>query len=243
MKTYTGAPYPADTHSPLQRRLLRNASSPARAPQSDALRLQAPALVPEVHLFLAEDAVLLWARLEAEAGHPLPAPFWATAWAGGQGLARYVLDHPQLVAGRRVLDLASGSGLVAIAAAHAGAAEVVANDIDPYAVAAMHANANANGVSVHISAEDLTGGDGGEVDLVLAGDCLYSGDMAARMLPFLGRAMRRGATVLLGDPQRGYAPAGLLRTLATYPLIQPSAVGDQQEWVSVMTPVAVELAS
>jgi predicted nicotinamide N-methyase len=238
MKTYSGAPYPALTHNALQRRLLRNASFPARRPQPDALRLAEVPLVPEIHLFLAEDPMLLWARLEAKAASTLPAPFWASAWTGGQALARYVLDNPETVAGRRVLDLASGSGLVAIAAAMAGAAGVVANDIDGYAIAAIDANANANGVTVQCDLSDLTGGDGGDAEVILAGDALYSAELAAVVLPFIDRAVARGATVLLGDPGRGYAPDGALRTLATYHLPTMGAAEDaQNERTNVLTPV------
>ncbi|GAA3351905.1 methyltransferase [Amorphoplanes nipponensis] len=243
MKTYSGAPYAAATHSALQRRLLRNASFPPRTAQQDALKMSAVPMVPEVHLFLAEDSVLLWARLETEDG-PLSAPYWATPWPGGQALARYVLDNPELVAGRRVLDLASGSGLVAIAAALAGAAEVTANDTDGYAIAAIQANANANGVLIATVADDLTDGDGEDYEVILAGDCLYTAEVAAKMLPFIGRAMQRGATVLLGDPGRGYAPPGLLRTLTTYesaPLV--SGEDGQRDQTSVLTPVAVALTS
>lgn len=243
MKTFSGAPYAAVTHSALQRRLLRNASFPPRAVQQDALRMSPVPMVPEVHLFLAEDSVLLWARLEAEEGTPLPAPYWATPWPGGQALARYVLDNPEIVAGRRVLDLASGSGLVAIAAAIAGAAEVTANDTDGYAIAAIQANANANGVRIHTVVDDLTAGDGGEAEVILAGDCLYTAEVAAAMLPFIDRAVRRGANVLLGDPGRGYAPEGLLRTLTTYesaPLV--SGEDGQRDQTSVLTPVAPALA-
>lgn len=243
MKTFSGAPYAAVTHSALQRRLLRNASFPPRAVQQDALRMSPVPMVPEVHLFLAEDSVLLWARLEAEDG-PLAAPYWATPWPGGQALARYVLDNPEIVAGRRVLDLASGSGLVAIAAALAGAAEVTANDTDGYAIAAIQANANANGVQIATAVEDLTDGDGEDFEVILAGDCLYTAEVAAKMLPFIGRAMQRGVTVLLGDPDRGYAPPGLLRTLTTYeaaPLV--SGEDGQRDRTSVLTPVAVALTS
>jgi predicted nicotinamide N-methyase len=239
VKTFSGAPYAQATHSALQRRLLRNASHPPRRIQADALRLQAVPLVPEVHLFLAEDPMLLWARLEADAGSKLGAPFWATAWTGGQALARYVLDNPGLVAGRRVLDLASGSGLVAIAAALAGAAEVTANDIDGYAIASIEANANANGVPIRCDARDLTGGDGGDADVVLAGDCLYSAEIAARVLPFIDRACARGAQVLLGDPGRGFAPEHALETLATYhhPAMGEAEDG-QNERSSVLRPLA-----
>ena len=244
MKTYSGAPYAATTHSALQRRLLRNASFPPRRSQPDALRMAEVPLVPEIHLFLAEDPMLLWARLEAEDDvTTLPAPFWASAWTGGQALARYVLDNPETVAGRRVLDLASGSGLVAIAAALAGAQSVVANDIDGYAIAAIQANANANGVDLMCDATDLTPGDGGDAEVILAGDALYNPDIAARVLPFVDRAIARGATVLLGDPGRGHAPDDRLRTLATYHLPTMGTAEDaQHERTSVLTPMTPALA-
>jgi len=238
VKTYSGAPYAAATHNALQRRLLRNASFPPRKSQADALKLQAAPLVPEVHLFLAEDPMLLWARLEADAGRPLPAPFWATAWTGGQALARYVLDNPGLVAGRRVLDVASGSGLVAIAAAQAGAADVTANDIDGYAIAAIEANVNANGVTVACDAHDLMDGDGGHAEVILAGDCFYSAELATRVLPFLSRAADRGVVVLLGDPGRGFTPSSELETLATYRHPTMGEAEDGQHEVScVLRPV------
>jgi predicted nicotinamide N-methyase len=182
----------------------------------DRLQLLAVPFVPEVRLYLAEDAIVWWARMEAEAGEGLAPPFWASAWAGGQGLARYVIDHPEVVAGRRVLDLASGSGLVAIAAALAGAATVTANDIDPYALAATTLNAEANGVTVVRSHGDLLEGDGGDAELVLAGDVFYSRPMVAQVLPFLQRVVARGARVLVGDPGRAFLPRHRLRLVASY---------------------------
>ena len=226
--------------SALQRRLLHSAAFLApRAPQADALRMSTVPLVPEVRLLLAEDPMLLWARLEAENRvRRLPAPFWASAWTGGQALARYVLDHPEVVAGRRVLDIASGSGLVAIAAALAGAAGVTANDIDRYAIAAIRANADANGVHIDCDPTDLTAGDGGDAAVVLAGDALYNADIASAVLPFVTRAAARGATVLIGDPGRGHAPPGRLRTVATYHLPTMGAAEDaQNERASVLTPI------
>ncbi|MGW5561358.1 class I SAM-dependent methyltransferase [Micromonospora sp. NPDC003944] len=184
----------------------------------DRLRLMPTPFVPEVRLHLAEDAIVWWARMEAAAGHTLPAPYWASAWAGGQALARHLLDHPELAAGRRVLDLAAGSGLVAIAAALAGAAEVTANDIDPYAVAAVTLNARANHVAVDATGEDLLDGTEATVDLVLAGDVFYDREMADRMLPFLQRVAAAGADVLVGDPGRGHLPADRLTVLADYPV-------------------------
>jgi predicted nicotinamide N-methyase len=246
--THSGASHAVTTHSALQRRLLRNAASPAGAPgsgaaQPDALRLRPVPLAPEIRLFLAEDPMLLWARLEADAGVRLAAPFWATAWTGGQAVARYVLDNPDRVAGRRVLDLASGSGLAAIAAAKAGAARVTANDIDGHAIAAIEANADANGARIVCDLGDRTGGDGGDAEVILAGDCLYSAELAARVLPFVIRAGARGATVLLGDPGRGFTPSNLLETLATYHLPAMGAAEDgQHERASVLVPVGSALA-
>lgn len=182
----------------------------------DGLRLSAVTFVPEISLYLAEDATLLWARLEAHSGRRLPPPYWASAWAGGQALARYVLDHPEVVSGRRVLDLASGSGLVAVAAARAGAASVVANDIDPYAIAAVRANAAANRVEVEISDEDLLDEDRIDADVILAGDGLYEKSLAGRVLDFLSRQADRGALVLVGDPDRGHVEDRILDLVATY---------------------------
>nr|WP_204945906.1 50S ribosomal protein L11 methyltransferase [Micromonospora luteifusca] len=184
----------------------------------DRLRLVPTPFVPEVRLHLAEDAIVWWARMEAAVGHALPAPYWASAWAGGQALARHLLDHPELAAGRRVLDLAAGSGLVAIAAALAGAAQVTANDIDPYAIAAVTLNARANRVAVDAVGDDLLDSTEADADLVVAGDVFYDRAMADRMLPFLQRAAAGGADVLVGDPGRGHLPADRLTVLANYPV-------------------------
>jgi predicted nicotinamide N-methyase len=173
-------------------------------------------LVPEVRAFLADDAIVLWARLEAVAGQPLPAPFWASAWVGGQALARYILDHPDTVAGRNVLDLASGSGVVAIAAALAGARAVTANDVDPYAIAAIGANARANDVVINPLLGDILDGDGDGAEVVLAGDALYEQSIADRVVPFLTRTVERGARVLVGDPGRGHLPIDWLEMVASY---------------------------
>jgi predicted nicotinamide N-methyase len=179
-------------------------------------RLVPVPFVPEVRLHLADDAIELWERTEEAAGDQLPPPFWAFAWAGGQALARYVLDHPYLVASRTVFDLASGSGLVAIAAARAGAASVIANEIDPMAIAAVAANAAANGVTVEAALGDRLGGDAENADIVFAGDVFYSRAMTERVLPFLERAAARGATVLVGDPGRAYLPRERFESVAVY---------------------------
>jgi len=171
---------------------------------------------PEILLHVADEATALWARTEEELGAVgLPPPFWAFAWAGGQALARYVLDRPETVRGRTVLDFASGSGLVAIAAARAGAGRVEASDIDAFALAAIRLNARANGVAVEPVAEDLIGSDRGW-DTVLAGDICYERDLAARVVAWLEALARRGARVLVGDPGRSYLPRERLEALATY---------------------------
>ncbi len=171
---------------------------------------------PEISLFLADEATALWLKTEDELGEiGLPPPYWAFAWAGGQALARYVLDNPELVRGKRVLDIASGSGLVAIAAAKAGAARVEANDIDDFSLAAIALNAEGNGTVLDIRAGDSTGADEGW-DVVLAGDMAYENDMAASLLNWLSTLSRRGAQVFIGDPGRAYLPMERLRAVAEY---------------------------
>jgi predicted nicotinamide N-methyase len=208
----------------------------SRADEFDGLRLVRLAFVPEIRLHLADDEIVLRARLQAQVGLGLT-PFWASAWAGGQALARYVLDHPQVVAGRRVLDVACGGGLVAIAAATAGAAEVTANDIDPYALAAVAMNATANAVTVAASEGDLLDGDGGGDDVILAGDAFYDPDLAARMRGFLRRAAARDARVLVGDPGRGHLPHRWLKVLTSYQVRGLGAAEDAElTEVSVLGP-------
>jgi predicted nicotinamide N-methyase len=194
----------------------------------DGLRLDRVPMAPEIRLHLAEDAIVLWARMEAEAGRELPAPFWASAWLGGQALARFLLDHPDLVAGRRVLDVAAGSGVVGIAACLAGADSVTANDIDPYAAMAIGLNARANDVDIRVDRRDLLDGDGGDAEVVLAGDAFYSPSMAGAMLPFLERASARGARVLVGDPGRGDLPDERLRVIATFATADAASLVDAQ---------------
>jgi predicted nicotinamide N-methyase len=175
--------------------------------------------VPEIVLHQADDAIGLWERTERAAGGELPPPFWAFAWAGGQAVARYVLDHPEIVRNRRVLDLAAGGGVVAIAAALAGASAVTATEIDPAALDALALNAAANGVTVTTRLGDVLDApeDDRELhaDVVTAGDVFYNRDLSARMMAFLRRAAGRGAVVLAGDPGRAYAPTGL-RAVARY---------------------------
>jgi predicted nicotinamide N-methyase len=171
---------------------------------------------PELRLYVADEATALWQKTEEELGEiGLPPPFWAFAWAGGQALARYLLDNRMVVEGKRVLDVASGSGVVAIAAAKAGAAHVEACDIDAFAVAAVALNAEANGVTVEARCADPVGTDQGW-DAVLAGDICYERDMAERLTTWLKELHERGATVLIGDPGRSYLPRAKLEPLATY---------------------------
>jgi len=176
-------------------------------------RLAPVPFVPEIALHQADEPIELWEKTE-EAGVERPPPFWAFAWAGGQALARHLLDHPALVAGRSVLDLATGSGLVAVAAARAGAEPVTANDIDPYSLAAAEANAMANNVRVSPLEKDVLDTDP-DASVILAGDVFYSREMAARVLPFLRRAAGRGCLVLVGDPGRAYLPTdGMIKQAA-----------------------------
>ena len=175
-------------------------------------------LVPEIRLYQAGDPISFWQRTEDAAGRTgLDPPFWAFAWAGGQALARYLLDHPEVVRGRRAIDLASGSGLVAIAAAKAGAAEVTAYDVDPLAAAAVTVNAGANGVTVQAACGDVLDGlPRAGTDLVLVADAFYERDLAGRVMRFLERARARGAAVLAGDFGRAYLPRRRLTPLAAY---------------------------
>jgi predicted nicotinamide N-methyase len=181
-------------------------------------RLQAPPHTPELALRLADEITPIW-RMTEEALQEIgvPPPFWAFAWAGGQALARYVLDHPHLVAGRGVIDFASGSGIVAIAAARAGAARVLAADIDPFCEAAVSLNAEANGVGLGFTAENLLDADPPAwAEVVLAGDICYERPLAEQVMAWLGLARARGAAVLIGDPGRSYFPRQGLEKLAEY---------------------------
>lgn len=179
-------------------------------------RLRAVPLTPEISLHLADEAVPLWKMTEDELGERgLPPPFWAFAWAGGQALARYVLDNADAVRGRRVLDLASGSGLVGIAAMKAGAKCCLCADIDGFALTAIALNAQANRTAVSVTGDDLLETQG-DWDVILAGDIFYEQDTAARALTFAGRCLARGASVLIGDPGRSYLPKDRLEKLAEY---------------------------
>jgi len=191
-------------------------------------RLLVPPLAPEMRLHLADEAVALWTKTEEELrAFDLPPPFWAFAWAGGQALARWIADHRSNFAGRRVLDFASGSGMVAIAAAQAGARRVEASDIDPFAVAAIALNAAENGVAVEALGEDVVGQDRGW-DVVLAGDVAYERDMAAAVFAWLERLARRGALALIGDPRRSYLALDRLECVAEYSVPTTRALEDAE---------------
>ncbi|MBN9222469.1 MAG: methyltransferase [Mesorhizobium sp.] len=183
------------------------------------MRLGPVPTLPEIRLYTAHPGSGLRRLLEPEgdvdAPEPQP-PYWAYVWAGGAVLARHVLDHPSIVAGRRVLDLGAGSGLVGIAAAKAGASEVTAAEIDRNGVAAIGLNAEANGVAITLVEGDITGHRPPVVDLVLAGDVFYGHEVARRVTPFLDRCLAAGIDVLVGDPRRTDLPLSRLRLLAEY---------------------------
>ncbi len=179
-------------------------------------RLMPVPLVPEISLYMADDATELWEHTEADLDRVgLPPPFWAFAWAGGQALARYLLDRPGLLGGARVLDFASGSGLVAIAASLGDVGTTTANDIDAFACAAASLNAEANGVAVDICCTDLRTRED-EWDVVLAADIFYERDTADAVTAWLQRLVARGVDVLVGDPGRAYFDRSLFEPLARY---------------------------
>jgi len=187
-----------------------------------------PPLVPRLRLQLADEAVALWMKTEEELNEMgLPPPFWAFAWAGGQALARYIEERPEIVAGRRVLDFASGSGLVAIAAALAGAGSVEASEIDAFALEAIVLNAEANGVAIQVIAGDVVGRDDGW-DVVFAGDVSYERDMAEAVTDWLEALSRRGADVWIGDPGRAYLATDRLECVASYSVPVTRALEDAE---------------
>ena len=208
--------------------------------------------IPSITLYQADEVTPLWLMTEQDMDRSrLAPPFWAFAWSGGQALATYVLDHPETVSGKRVLDLACGSGLVGIAAMQAGATSVICNDIDAYAEAAVMLNADLNGVRIDFLSGDLLGGVVPEVDVILAGDICYEKTMTDAMLTFLGQAITRNeatvqnATVLVGDPHRTYFPSTGFRKLADYSVRtiadiedvaqKPAAVWELIRWQNIIT--------
>jgi len=184
-------------------------------------RLQSPPLVREVELYLADEVMGLWGETEALVAASasglgsLPPPYWAFAWPGGQALARYIIDNPEEVRGRTVLDFGAGSGLVAIAAAKAGASCVVAAETDSLALAAIDLNAQTNGVFVEPIGIDIIGTNA-RWNTILTGDMCYERPLAERLLPWLRLLVRDGVRVLLGDPGRNYFPGHGVRKLASF---------------------------
>jgi predicted nicotinamide N-methyase len=174
-------------------------------------------LVPEIRLHLAEESLSIWQKTEEELGRMnVPPPWWAFAWAGGQALARHLLDNPAIVVGQSVLDLGAGSGITAIAAAKVGAASVLAADTDPFALAAIELNSGANGVALATTAADLLAADPGSFGVILVGDMFYERPLAERALTFIEAGRQAGAEVLVGDPCRSYFPRERFREIAQY---------------------------
>lgn len=194
----------------------------------DGITLQPVPLAPEISVHRMDATVGLFDLTGGEFRSEEPLPFWAFVWAGGQALARHVLDNPGIVAGRHVLDVAAGSGVAAIAAARAGAARVDAVDVDPASAAAVVRNAAANGVTVDARAGDVLGGTTNGADVLLAGDVFYSRSTAERMSSFLRAARRAGARVLVGDPGRGYFPERLFDQVAEYVVPVPAALEETE---------------
>ncbi|WP_421729711.1 class I SAM-dependent methyltransferase [Brevundimonas sp.] len=180
-------------------------------------RLQVVPHTPEISLWLADEITPIWRMTEEELGEiGLPPPFWAFAWSGGQGLARWLLDNPREVAGKRVLDFATGSGMVGIAAMKAGAGHVLGCDIDPFCAAAVALNAQANGVAMDFTDANLLDAPPPAVDVICAGDVCYEKPMTDRVLGWLAQAQAQGTRILIGDPKRTYFPKDGLTFLAEY---------------------------
>lgn len=188
-------------------------------------------LAPEISLHLADGGVGLFDGTGGAFSSDVPPPFWLFVWAGGQALARYVLDHPEIVRGRTVLDVASGSGVAAIAAGRAGASRVTALDIDPLAVAAAARNAAANQVAVDTRTADIADLDL-SAEVILAGDVFYTRTVADRMAARLRRASREGSRILVGDPGRGYFPGRMFTQVAEYVVPVPAALEETETLVT-----------
>lgn len=199
------------------RRIVCQVATSPRAFVLRHTRLRPVPRLGDIRLHLADEVLPLWRSVQVETGDPEAAlPYWAFAWAGGLAIGHHLRVHRQLVAGRHVFDLASGSGLCAVAAMRAGAATVAAADIDPFAVAAIEGNARANGSRVTVVRRDVLDDDPPDVDVILAGDCWYEAPLAERVLPWLQAAAARGVEVVVGDPGRRYLPTGALIELARY---------------------------
>jgi predicted nicotinamide N-methyase len=191
--------------------------SSARAFVLRHTRLQPVPGHEQIRLHLADDVLALWHATQLATGDPeTPLPYWGFAWSGGLAIARYLRDQPGAVAGRRVFDLGTGSGLCAIAASQAGALEAIGVDVDPFAAAAVAVNARANGVRVRAVLRDVLDSEPPAADVVLAGDCWYDAGLSARVLAWLKRVAASGAQVVIGDPGRRYLPLRDLIPLASY---------------------------
>ena len=191
--------------------------------------IMTPPHVPEIRLHIADEAHDLWHKTEEELAQiGLPPPFWAFAWAGGQGLARYVLDNPVCVQNRQVLDFATGSGLVAIAAALAGAKSVTAADIDPFCETAVTLNAALNGVDIDCEGHDLVGSPLPQFETVLAGDVFFDREMSSLLIPWFSTLADSGMEILIGDPGRAYLPRENLTLLANYAVPVTRALEDAE---------------
>ena len=203
-------------------------------------RLRPLAGLDDIRLHLADEVFPLWHALQVETGDPDAAlPYWAFAWGGGLALAHYLRDHPEVVDGRRVFDLASGSGLCAIAALRAGATTATSADIDPRAAAAIHLNARANGLRAGVVASDVLDDEPPDVDVILAGDVCYDAGLTDRVIPWLRRARDRGTDVFLGDPGRRYLPVDELVELACYDVRTTTELEDLERkrgWVYALAP-------
>ena len=197
----------------------------------------------EIRLHLADEVLPLWRAVQVATDDPdADLPYWAFAWGGGLAIGRYLLEHPEATAGRRVFDLASGSGLCAIAALRAGASEAIGADIDMFAAAAIPLNARANGGRVAVVQRDVLDEEPPDVELILAGDCWYEAGLARRVLPWLRRARERGIDVLVGDPGRRHLPATDLVELAAYDVRTTTELEDlalKQGRVYAMHPAGV----
>jgi predicted nicotinamide N-methyase len=190
--------------------------------------IMSPPHVPEIKLNLADEVHDLWLKTEEQLEEiGLPPPFWAFAWAGGQGLARYIIDHPGIVAGKRVVDFASGSGLVAIAARIAGATHVLAADIDPWAKCAIRLNAALNGVAIETTDKNIVD-DISHAGILLAGDVFYDKAFADCLIPWFSAIAAGGGTVLVGDPGRAYCPRDRMEALAVYEVPVTRALEDSE---------------
>ncbi len=180
-------------------------------------KLLAPPLVPEIRLHLAAESLPIWQKTEDELGElNVPPPYWAFAWAGGQAVARYLLDNPEICRGKSVLDLGAGSGLSAIAAAKSGARSVLAADIDALALAAADLNARANGVAIKLTSADLLAAPPAGEAVVIVGDLFYERALADRVIAYIDLAKAQGSAVYIGDPKRSYFPEGRFRKLAEF---------------------------